>query len=204
MKNIETDNIIAEYDRNEPRCSPKDIKKIKATKFYNRNNRCYWIDNNGFFYKADKTDLPSKESKDEFKMFGGNKEAVYVCWGTEVAFLKRKWFNSIEEFLEFFESEKQKQPRCYGTLYYKVLKRGYTKVAPEERKVIFKFPYINIENTVAELSRWNFNKNYVLYRCAQIWCEKMNGIQFFGNCYEHLDLMLDIIKKYLEWKSEKE
>lgn len=204
MRNTNMDAKTTEYDKNEPRCSVNDIKKLKAKKFYNKNNKCYWVDNKGFFYEASKDSLPTKKSKEEYKMFGGNPNAVWVCWGTEVAFLKYKWFSSMDEFLEFFKKEKENQPKHYGTLYYKIKKKGYTKLSPEDRKVIFKLPYFDIDKTIKELSLRYYNENYVLHRCAELWCKEMEKIKFFEHGYENFEQTLEIIKKYLEWKDKNE
>ncbi len=186
------------YDRQNPCISPKELKKKKAKRFYNKNNKAYWRDNDGLFYKADKCDLPDTADKEEYKKFNGNTEAVYVRYGTEIAFSKREWFDNMDEFIKFFNNKKKTHPSYLGDLEYEVLKRGYKYAAPNDRKVIIALPYIDIDKEIKLARKDTANENGIVRTVATIWCNQMDGIRFFGNSHENIEWVEDVIKKYME------
>lgn len=172
--------------------SQKEIKKRKAQKFYNKNNKIYWRDNEGFFYKANKYDLPDKKAKEEYERFKGNQEAVFVWYGTEPAFGKREWFDGMDSFMDFFEEKKQNNPHYLADLHYNVLKKGYKKLAPDERKVIIALPYIDIDKELLLARRATANENGICHIVANVWCNQIG--------YKNIDWVEDIVKKYMEIK----
>ena len=186
------------YDRENPCISQKELKKKKAKKFYNKNNKSYWRDANGLFYKADKCDLPNTVDKEEYKRFKGNTEAVYVRYGTEIAFSERDWFDNIDSFIEFFNDKKKSHPPYLGDLEYEVLKRGYKYAAPNERKVIIALPYIDVDKEIKLARKDTANENSIVRTVANIWCNQMDGIKFFGNSHGNIEWVEDIVKKYME------
>lgn len=179
-------------DSYQPCISLKELKKRKAKKFYNKNGKCYWVDGNGYFYGADKCDLPNKNEKEEYKRFNGNPEAVYVSYGTEIAFRERGWFDNLEQFLQVFEPLVEEN----SSYYYEILKVGYKKEAPENRNVIVALPYIDIDTEIKLTKRNTANENSIAHTVAKIWCKQMSP--FFGNTYSNMDWVEDIVKKYME------
>lgn len=58
--------------------TPKEIKKLKAKKFYNKNGEVLWVDSQGYIYHAEKFDMPNKHNKAEYERFKNNSNAVLV------------------------------------------------------------------------------------------------------------------------------
>lgn len=134
--------------------TPKEIKKLKATKFYNKNGETYWIDYNGYFYVADKHDMPNKRNKAEYDMFKGNENAVLVWHDIRTAQNPHengtyRWYESEQTFMDYYNEAIKETPEYCTPPRYEIKKRGYKKVAPDERKVILRLPYINLD---AEIS----------------------------------------------------
>lgn len=184
----------------EPCISLKELKKRKAKKYYNKNRVSYWVDDKGCFYEADKGILPNKKKIEEYDHFKGNKEAVFVSYGKEVFNCKKKWFDSIEQFLDFFEKEEADFPPTSGTLKYSILKTGYTLIAPDERKIISALPYIDVDKEIIYAAENTANKNAVYWIVARKWIKKMEGIKYFEKvCYD-TDWVEDMIKQYVQWR----
>lgn len=164
----------------------KEIKQLKAKKFWNKNNKAYWYDSNGYFYCADKCDLPNKNKKDDWAKFGGNKEAIFVGYGTEIALRKYEWFESKAVFDAFWNEHIKEHNPAYGTLQYEIKRKGYYTLAPEDRRVIFRLPWFDVNK-----ERGN------THEIARTWCKLMTQKQF-GNWHDNIDAIEDVVKKYLE------
>lgn len=150
--------------------SINDLKRRKAKIYLRQNNMKYWIDADDMFYAAKNEWLPTAASKEEYEMFCDSKDAVLVSYGTEVAFRTVKWFKNLAEFEEFFK-EKQSQN---SSLYYEVLKHGYTRKPPEDRKLIISFPYINIDKEVWLARNATANSNSVVSHVFNTWLGAKN------------------------------
>ena len=59
--------------------SLRELKSLKPTRFWFKNNRAYYRDTHGYFYFVDKRDLPNKKSREEYSKFKGNSDAVLAC-----------------------------------------------------------------------------------------------------------------------------
>ena len=55
-----------------------------------------------------------------------------------------RWYDNESEFLRVFNEKKKDYPAAYATPQYEILKRGYKKLPPDDRKVILRLPYINL------------------------------------------------------------
>lgn len=179
--------------------TPRDIKKMKATKFYNKNGEAMWVDEQGFFYTADKHDLPSFKKLQEYNTFKDNLEAVYVkfCIPTSDnphGNAKYKWFNNEKSFLEYYNNMIKDCPSCYASPSYQILKCGYRKVNPADRKVILRLPYIDIDTEVRMMTP--------ISDIVKMWsnlCDK----RWFDNNFDVYDYLENILKIYIKWRSEK-
>lgn len=134
--------------------TPKEIKKMKAKKFYNKENEVLWVDDLGYIYSADKSNLPNKCNKNEYSQFHDNLNAIYVEYVLATPLnihgdKQYKWFDNEESFLEFYEKEKTNVPSYATSPRYTIKKRGYTKIKPDDRKVILRLPYMNVKNELA-------------------------------------------------------
>lgn len=150
--------------------SINDLKRRKAKIYLRQNNMKYWIDADDMFYAAKNEWLPTKTSKEEYEMFCGSEDAVLVSYGTEVAFRTTKWFKNLSEFEEFFKERQSKN----SSLYYEVLKRGYKRKSPEDRKLIISFPYIDIDKEVWLARNETANSNSVVNHVFNTWFGKTN------------------------------
>ena len=55
-----------------------------------------------------------------------------------------RWYDNESELLRVFNEKKKDYPATYATPRYEILKRGYKKLPPDDRKVILRLPYINL------------------------------------------------------------
>ena len=184
------DTFIDEPDKSEQLSvefvSMKYIKKIKATKICNKNNVVIWFDNDGYFYHAYKSFLPNKKWKEEYDRFHDNSDAVLV----RLNFYRDKtirWYDSEEEMLKVFNEKKKDYSTAYATPRYEILKRGYKKLPPDDRKVILRLPYINLGKEF----KLKTPKQHIAYAWSQILFK-------YGHEISEDDLLL-IINAYEEY-----
>lgn len=123
--------------------SMKDIKKSKAVKIINKKNISVWADKDGYIYYSDKFSLPNKRNKEEYERFHDNADAVL---GKMIFYsdITTRWYDNESELLRVFNEKKKDYPAAYATPRYEILKRGYKKLPPDDRKVILRLPYINL------------------------------------------------------------
>ena len=141
------DTFIGEENDTEPLpvgfVSMKDIKKSKAVKIINKKNISVWADKDGYIYYSDKFSLPNKKNKEEYDRFHDNTDAVLA----KMIFYSdttTRWYDNESELLRVFNEKKKDYPTAYATPRYEILKRGYKKLPPDDRKVILRLPYINL------------------------------------------------------------
>lgn len=177
--------------------SLNDMKKLKAKRFYNKENMAMWFDNNGYFYYADKHDLPSKKTKEEYEKFKNNPNAVYVRYGTEVAFMSNlEWYSSKEEFLDKFHQEELNHPTYLSKLYYEIKKLGYNRMNPNDYKVIFRLPYFNLQK------EYDISTTKDYRHLAHSWRKRMNGSKRFPDYWNNEDWVEKLIEKYFKYIKE--
>ena len=169
--------------------TPKELKKIKPVKFYNSNSETYWRDSDGYFYTASKYDLPNKKNKAEWEQFHDSSDAVLVkaWWGYYNH--NMRWYDNMDVFMEWRKNEAVKNTPSYCAVpKYEVVKRGYTKVKPDDRRVIFRLPYfpVDMDDRPAEF-------------VARVWVNEVDK-RWYGDesdMYEHL---VSVIKQWRKWK----
>lgn len=145
--------------------SPKYVKRQKAKVVYNKDGYRFWRDDDGRFYAARKEWLPSKYDKDEYMRFHDNDSAIFVSYGTEVAFRTVRWYDGTDEFLEIFNLLKEQN----SSEYYEIRKQGYRKKPPEERNVIDMLPKFNLEKEICLARMSTANKNRITERVLSTW-----------------------------------
>ncbi len=192
-------NMFKNEDRNLPQgfvVTPRKIKKLKPTKFYNKNNQIYWVDSDGYFYLAYKYDMPNKHNKTEYERFKDNPNAVLIRFTSGIYSdnYSIRWFDNIDSFKEYFQDLYRDRNPSFGNLSYEIIKSGYNKKNPEDRKIILRLPYINIE---AELALGT--PTYVI---ALSWLKMCRGSWVSNSKYEY-DWLEDIIIEYKKWLKEK-
>ena len=171
--------------------SPKELKRLKPHKFYNKNGEIMWIDNNGCIYTAEKWCMPNKKNKAEYEQFKNNSEAVFVKFtkGTYGTDYSRRWFDNIDVFKEFFQELHKDRNPSYATPTYEVLNRGYRRIDPNDRKVILKLPYMNI---CKEL-----RMGTPITNIAACWA-KMCDRSWQGSNLCIQDFLVDVIQHYID------
>ena len=96
---------------------------------------------------------------------------------------------SDKRFKEWWKNEAIKNTPSYCAVpKYEVVKRGYTKVKPDDRRVIFRLPYfpVDMDNRPAEF-------------VARVWVNEVDK-RWYDNesdMYEHL---VCVIKQWRKWK----
>lgn len=187
------DTFIDEPDKSERLpvefVSMKHIKKIKATKICNKNNVVIWFDNDGYFYHADKFFLPNKKRKEEYDRFHDNSDVVLA----RLSFYSDKttrWYDSEEDMLKVFNDKKKDYPAWAETPRYEILKRGYNKLHPDDRRVILRLPYINLNKEL--------NLKTPKQEIAYVWGKLL---RMYGHEISEDDLLL-IINAYEEYISK--
>ena len=123
--------------------SMKYIKKSKAVKIINKKNIAVWADKDGYIYYSDKFSLPNKRDKEEYERFHDNSDAVLakMIFYSDIT---TRWYDNESELLKIFNEKKKDYPAAYATPRYEILKRGYKKLPPDDKKVILRLPYINL------------------------------------------------------------
>lgn len=126
--------------------SLNDVKKL-CGKVWLRLGKCQvWRDSDGYFYVGFSPNW-RKTLKEEYKRMSPHRDtAVYVCW-TEGIYCnsKRGWFESEEIWHEYWNKILSEQPSWAGSLRYKIAKRGYASIPVEDRKLICRLSYMDIE-----------------------------------------------------------
>lgn len=178
--------------------TPKEIKKMKAKRFYNKGDEALWVDSLGYIYSADKVVLPNKYNKAEWERFHDNSNAVQVeyvlatpsnIYGNS----KTEWFESKESFLQFYREEKEKVLSYATSPRYEIKKIGYRLIKPEDRKVILRLPYINLD---MELAYGTSAADIALS-----W-SKMCDKSWQGKTLDCYDYLMNVVNNYKNWLSK--
>lgn len=148
--------------------SLETLKQSKAKVIYNKNGLKFWKDDNGLLYGARKQWLPTKADRAEYSKFHDNKEAALISYGTEVAFRKTQWFESMEEFAQFFAPIKREN----SSMCYEVRRAGYRKLPPEQRRLIIAFPSFDLRGEIALAKQDTANKTAVAKKVLNAWIGK--------------------------------
>ena len=167
----------------------KELKKIKPVKFYNSNGETYWRDSDGYFYTALKCDIPNKKNKSEWEQFHDNPDAVLIqYWSGTYHERHIVWFDNMDIFMEQWKDIVKNTPSSYATPKYEIIKRGYTKVKPDDRRVIFRLPYfpVNMDDRPAEF-------------VARVWVNEVDK-RWYGDESDMCEHLVGVIKQWRKWK----
>lgn len=174
--------------------SMKYIKKSKAVKIINKKNIAVWVDKDGYIYYSDKFSLPNKRDKEEYERFHDNPDAVL---GKMIFYsdTTTRWYDNESEFLRIFNEKKKDYLASYAAPRYEILKHGYKKLPPDDRKVILRLPYINLGKEL----KLKTPKQEIIY----VWSKMLfkygyeisdDDLLFIINVYE------EYINKYFFWR----
>lgn len=157
--------------------TPRELSKSRYKRFYNKNNIVCWQDDKGYIYMASKSDMPDKYKSEEYEKFKDNKEALLVSvFGDKTA-----WFNNEKELKDYLAEKKNP--------IYDIKKIGYTKKPPQDRKVVYRLPYLDLDMEIAE-----GNSDYKISSRLCKLCQDSNEISSV--------LLKNIVKTYRIWKEK--
>lgn len=178
--------------------SLNELKKTKQTKFWNKNNNVFWYDSDGYFYYADKRGLPSKKSIAFHDKMSAHKDTAILARHTvkDNVYGKTKlsWFTSKKEMIEYFKEVKDSTPAYASNPFFEIKKAGYTRLHPNDRRVIYRLPYFDLD-TELKLSGNNITQT------AQTWCLRIADTKYESK-WGFKDTIEEIIKKYTDHKNE--
>lgn len=126
--------------------SLKEVKKLCGKVQFKVGKVNVWKDSDGYYYVGWQQEW-GKHLKEEYKIMSEHREtAVLVCF-TEGIYggYKYKWFISEDAWLDYWKKISEEQPSYARTLYYEIEKRGYRKLPVEDRRIICRLRYINLE-----------------------------------------------------------
>lgn len=126
--------------------SLNEVKKLCGKMLFRIGKYHVWRDSDGYYYVGYSPDW-SKHFKEEYKRMAAYKDtAIYVTW-TESVYGSRKdgWFENEEIWREYWNMILSEQPSYAATLRYEIVKRGYNKLPVEDRKLIYRLSYMDIE-----------------------------------------------------------
>lgn len=175
--------------------TPKEVKKNKYKKWYNKDGEYSWTDDDGYFYFADKYSMPNKKNKEEYAYFTQYKDTAILVkyklftWA-DYSTEHTEWFANKQDFDDFWDMMIVECPDCCQTPWYKIVKHGYKKLSPDDRKVVLRMPYINIE---AELKE----KPYA--EVAHMWKRLCLPMRAFRHCHGLHIWLEKIVKAYKEY-----
>lgn len=178
----------------EKRCgcivSLKEVKKMCGKVWLKIGKLNVWRDNDGYYYVGNSS-LWGKRFKDEYNTFSRCKDsAVNVEWTEGLyASIKRRWFESVEKWEEHWHKITAKQPLYAATLHYEIKQYGYAKKPVEDRKLICRLAYMNIECKLLENSPAT---------TAEIW--RRQNSKYFENDLDAENICRKIVRKVVSEK----
>lgn len=126
--------------------SLKEVKKLCGKVQFKVGKVNVWKDSDGYYYVGWQQEW-GKYLKEEYKIMSEHREtAVLVCF-TEGIYggYRHKWFISEDAWLDYWKKISEEQPSYARTLDYTIEKRGYRKLPVEDRRIICRLRYINLE-----------------------------------------------------------
>jgi len=101
--------------------SMNELKALKPTKFWFKNNCVCYKDGNGYFYYINKLDLPNKKKRDEFEKFKSNDAAVLASMMLRGLSKHTQWYPSESAFLLEYKKFQADTPAALGSTSYRPL-----------------------------------------------------------------------------------
>ena len=173
--------------------TPKEVKKICGKAFGRKNGYTFWRDSDGYFYFAYTRDLPNKKNKEEWEKFHDRDEAQFI-WLYSGNYHNRSCFWCLPDELEqIIRQAKAETPKYARDIEVKVAKQGYHKLKPENRKVICRLPYFDMESLYC-------GEDKPLQRPLLFLCRDWNKICDKTWCKDNMfdEFLMDMYKFWLE------
>ena len=132
--------------------SKKEFDKIKPKPivFDRSGTETKYVDSLGYIYSIPKPVPWNKKETELYNKLKDNNDCVFgrikTIGGSKVC---AKWFENEEEFFKTLEQFKQDIQTT--NVIWEIKRKGFKKLPPKERKVIFRFPYIDFTNVQSKL-----------------------------------------------------
>lgn len=167
--------------------SLKEVKKLCGKTLFRIGKVYVWRDADGYYYVGNSC-FWSKHFKERYKNMSQHRDTAIYVWWIEGGYCKsrRSWFESEEHWQEYWKKITAEQPSCAGTLSYEIVKRGYRAVPVEERKLICRLEYMNLERELR-----SENPDFV----AKMW-ERVNT-KFFESDIDCERICREIVRKLI-------
>ena len=199
--------------------SLKEVKKLCGKVQFKIGKVNVWKDSDGYYYIGFQNNW-SKIKKEEYKVMSKHREsAIYVSF-TDGLFggHKYQWFESEDAWHEYWKKTKSEQPSYARTLDYEIIKHGYNKLPIEDRKLICRLRYMNLERELKTepsdiVAQWwaKYNRQFVddkrlFEKIAEKVKEQRNGKEEKEHCkeicgiYKNDTLMRDFCDGYDNYK----
>lgn len=126
--------------------SLKEVKKMCGKMLFRIGKIFVWRDADGYYYVGNSW-MWGKHFKEQYKNMSQHRDTAIYVWWTEGIYRKsrRSWFESEDCWQEYWNKITAEQPSYAGTLRYDIISRGYRAVPIEERKLICRLEYMNLE-----------------------------------------------------------
>ena len=126
--------------------SLSEVKKLCGKMLFRIDKYHVWRDSDGYYYVGYSPEW-GKRFKEEYKRMSAYKDtAVYVYWAEGIyGSNKSRWFESENKWIEYWNKISSEQPSHAATLRYEIIQHGYKKLPVENRKLICRLNYMNIE-----------------------------------------------------------
>lgn len=149
--------------------SLKEVKKLCGKVQFKIGKVNVWKDLDGYYYIGYQSDW-GKYVKEEYKAMSEHREtAVYVLF-TEGLYgsSKRRWFENEDAWFAYWKKISAEQPSYAKTLEYQIVKRGYNKLPVDDRKLVCRLKYMNLERELKTepsdiVAQWwaKYNRQFV-------------------------------------------
>lgn len=169
--------------------------KAKPVKFCTIEGVSWCVDGYGNFFEYESYEV-NKKAVEEWKQFHDNSNAVYAqIWSGIYNKSCYQWYNSMDEFKADFEKKKDETPSYAATPRYEIIRIGYKKPHPYDRKNYIRLPYYPITKISKE------ERNEV--KIYNSWKECAKGISYYKNGFYNDIHFEKVLRKYWEWVDKK-
>lgn len=169
--------------------TPKEIKKICGKAFGRKDGCTFWRDGEGYFYFAYTADMPNKRNKAEYEKFHDREDAKLVTIFSGV-YHKHTTCWYLPDELERAIAEAKANTSSYARdVEVDVHKVGFRKLKPDDRKVICRLPYFDIESLYCGEDKPFQRPLLFLCRdwyklCDEVWCQDWRFEEFLMMMYK--------------------
>lgn len=149
--------------------SLKEVKKLCGKAICKVYGYTVWKDTDGYYYIGCNINW-NKNRKEEYKTISPYKDTAVLVGFTEGMHgeYKQRWFENEDKWNEYWRKITIEQASCARTLNYEILNHGYYKLSVEDRKLICRLRYMNLERELKTepsdiVAQWwaKYNRQFV-------------------------------------------